>query len=267
MTKDAPAPFSVAEALRGIPDSSRGEITNNPVPWIYSNDHEFANIMEQIVEAGKKSIPTGKPRIAILSGTGSIFNVAAHMQADSIISVDLNRFVMDQVQRSVENIQRSTTLKDFHYAERKEKLFSEMRAQGVDPEPYWDMERESFGQWHFTSSESAYRAARKKMLATPVFYSQGNFTHKPYVESLGKALAPAEISYASFTDLAEWYPQFLDLVPLLGIADDAPIVWSTNNIEEKPIARVSIGTAAYIKDQREAMRGKKVTYFQKDIAL
>ncbi len=242
--------------LAQIPWSKRGEIRTKLVPWIYTNDHKFTYIYSDIKNGMLHQHRSGRPRAAILSGVGSLLNITPIVDVDFYISVDRNSFVLDQVRRMVQNIQDAPTRDEYEQVDQRETFFADLAAMGADPSPYFSIETESFGAWHILSNDSIYRKSRNRLLTTPVFYSQGNFTSASYVESLGHSLSGVDVSYASFTDLAEWSPEFLDVVSYLPIQHYGVIVWSSgeNQPEGNPIARISVGLDQYIDEQRSAIQ-------------
>lgn len=253
--------------LAQIPWSKRGEIRTKLVPWIYTNDHKFDELIPKIHLALNTQNRSGKPRAAVLSGVGSILNIAPWIDVDFFVSVDRNSFILDQVRRMVQNVQDASTVQEYDQIDQRETMFADLAAMGSDPKPYFDIERESFSLWHFTKSHDLYQLAKKRMTETPVYYTQGNFAHRPYVQALGQALDGVDVTYASFTDLGEWSPEFLDVAHYLPTIADSVIVWSTNQgqPEGKPLARMSIGLDQYISQQTEALVGNDVKYFQSHI--
>lgn len=247
--------------LAQIPWSKRGEIRTKLVPWVYTNDHKFTDIYLDIEGGMRNQHRSGRPRAAVLSGVGSILNVSPIVDVDFFISVDRNSFVLDQVRRMVQNIQDAPTRDEYEQIDQRDTFFVDLAAMGADPAPYFSIETESFGEWHILSRDFVYEKSRNTLLKTPVYYSQGNFANASYVEALGHALAGVDVSYASFTDLAEWSPEFLDVVSYLPIQCDGVIVWSTgeNQPEGNPIARVSIGLDQYVAEQRSAIQRQQNT--------
>lgn len=245
-----------------IPWHQRGEIRTKLVPWVYTNDHNFADVMPRLVESVCAQKRNGRFRIAVLSGVGSILNIAPHVDVDLFVSVDRNSFVLDQVRKMVENVQDAQTPWEYLRVAQLKTFFRDLKEMHADPRPYWNMERDSFGSWHFLASPENYRKTKDVIKKTPVFYSQGNFAHAPYVKALGDAFAGASITYASFTDLAEWSPEFFDVVHFLPLAADAVIAWSTNKGNEgRPIAQISVGLDEYVQSAKTAAAGLSVDYF------
>lgn len=253
--------------LAAIPWSKRGEIRTKLVPWIYTNDHGFDSIIDQIITSTKEQNRNGKLRAGVLSGVGSILNIAPHAEVDFFVCVDRNSFVLDQIRRMIQTMQEANTPDEYIQISQLETFFLDLRGMGADPEPYWYMEVESFGKRHFLASQENYLRSKKSLSSIPVFYTQGNFANPPYVEALGQALTGATVSYASFTDLAEWSPQFLDSISYLPFADDSVIVWSTNKNrpEGKPLARISFGINNYIHEQSATLDGLTVSYFKSHV--
>jgi len=253
---------SIRESLSLIPTKVRGEIRNKLVPWIYTNDHDFAALMPYIQEAVVKQQRGTKPRVAVLSGVGAFANVAPYMNVDAIVSVDRNSFVLDQVLEMADTIRSSSTLADFESSTRRADFFARMKVVGIEADEYWQMEKASFADQHLTASTARYADCRATLLKTPVLTTQGNFVHEPYVKALAEALKNTDITYASFTDLAEWSPEFFDIIQNLPMTKNAVVVWSTNQNQGKPEARMSVGLENYILEGRAAadnLKGK-VTY-------
>lgn len=253
--------------LDAIPLAMRGETRTKLVPWIFTNDHDFAPLVPKIDEAIKAQARTGRPRVAVLSGVGSLLTIAPHVDVDMFVSVDRNSFVLDEIERMVVAMREASDSEDFASMADLSGYFHAMREVGVNTESYWNMERESFGDQHFTASDDNFTASRRALMESPVLYSQGNFTDPYYVEALGKALQGTDIVYASYTDLAEWYPKFLDVVPLLGVADNGVIAWSSNKgqTDARPVAKLSLSPDQYLTEAREGIVDNNVTYFQEHV--
>ncbi len=253
----------IGSQLESIPLGARGEINSNPVPWIFTNDAGFKEILPGIEHALSLQKVGDKPRVALLSGVGSFATMAGLLpDIDCFVSADLTSAIFPPIQRSLDAIHKSFGPNGYINQYDARHYFAELQALGVDPTPYWNIERTSFGERHFLASAENFTKSKKVLDSKPFLFTQGNFVHKPYVEALALAMKGGEIPYASFTDLAEWYPEFLDLVAQLPFTEDSVIVWSTNHgqKEAQPVAQYSVGVENYIKEARAALEGTHVSY-------
>jgi len=252
----------VGQRLDTIPREVRGDITNALVPWFFTNDSGFAELMPGIENALSTQKQGEKPRIALLSGAGSFATMAGYFKADGIVCADVTSGIFPSIERSRNAIATSYGTNGYIRTYDAPTYFKQMRDLGADPTPYWEIERTSFADRHFLASEKNFSRTKKALDKIPFFYSQGNFVHEPYVRALAESMSGTELSYGSFTDLAEWYPAFLDLVNILPFTKDSVIVWSTNKgqKEAQPVARFSVGVENYIADARAALAGTSVSY-------
>jgi hypothetical protein len=252
----------IGKRLEAIPPNMRGEVTSTPVPWFFTNDSGFASLLPRIETALSHQKLGKDPRIALLSGAGSFANMAPYFKADGIVCADVTDGIFSSIERSRSAIVSSFGPKSYIRTYDAPTYFKQMKDLGADPTPYWEIERTSFGDRHFLATDGNFERTKKALEKTPFFYSQGNFVHRPYVEALAAALSGSVLSYGSFTDLAEWYPDFLDLVALLPFANDSVIVWSTNQGQKEahPVAQFSVGVENYIADARKALAGTNVSY-------
>lgn len=247
--------------LASIPWSYRGKTYTKPIPWIYTSDHAFASIIPTIIEKVKIQKRTRNLRVAIFSGVGSLLTIAPFVKVDFFICVDRNSFVLDMARKMVETIQEASNPWEFIQKFQLDTLFADLKVMKVDPEPYWITERESFKFWHFLASVDNYNNTRKTLLEKPVYYTQGDFTNRYYIQGLSQALKGTNISYAGFSDQAEQSPEFLDFVRHLPITQDAVIVWATNQGQPKgePLTKISVGPDTYIQEQQALLAENKVT--------
>lgn len=243
--------------LDSIPPELRGDINSNPVPWIYTNDAGFSHIIPGIQDALLKQKSGNKPRIALLSGVGSFASIARlPKDIDAFVCVDITDAIFSPIQREVSSIAESSTRDVFHQHYNQAELIDTLAKHGADPTPYWDIEVTSFGKEHFLASEENYKATKKALQGKPFLFVQGNFVHRPFVDALGEALKDCDVPYASFTDLADWSPNFLDLLPSIPLTNETVVVWSQNKDQPKgldvptPLARFSVGVQNYISDAR-----------------
>ena len=252
--------------LAAIPIEKRGELRTKLVPWIFTNDVGFGSALSQISKGMERQKKGGKPRAAVISGVGALLTVAPYLDLDAVVSIDRNSFVLDQVQKMVQTIHEAETREEYKELAQLEEFFGLMQLEDVDPEPYYEIEKQSFGKKHFLASDNSYQKSRQALQKTPVFFSQGNFTHKPYIDELGNAMRDTEVVYANFTDLGEWYPQFFQAIAEFPLAEDSVISWSTNNKNEgRPQAMVSIGLEDYLQNAQNAqnaMQGIDISYFK-----
>lgn len=243
--------------LGDIPASVRGDVNSNQVPWICTNDVGFSDIIPGIRAQLSEQKTTGKPRVALLSGVGSIASIASlPNDIDAFVSVDITDAIFSPIQRQVDAILASNTIAEYHEHYNQSELFTQLQSVGRDPQPYWEIEKNSFGQEHFLASAENFLATKKALTDKPLYFVHGNFNHKPLVDALGGALHGCDIPYASFTDLADWSPSFLDLLPALPLNSDTVVVWSQNKGQPEgltvptPVARYSLGVESYIADAK-----------------
>ena len=251
------------ERLSIIPQEKRGKLRHKLVPWIYTNDEGFGNQMPFLIDSVRAQKKTGNMRAAVLSGVGSLFNIAPYADVDFFVSVDRNSFVLDCVQEMVHMVKEASTPEECIRSSFLTSFFDRMREEGIETKDYYNIERASFGDWHFLASQENFDRTRNTLLKTPVMTSQGNFTSPEYVSELGNALQGLDVSYASFTDLGEWYKEFLDLVPALPFSKDSTIVWATNRSGDgNPSVQLSTGIDDYLSTSRKINETLEVDYFK-----
>jgi len=245
--------------LASIPNGVRGEVNSNQVPWICTNDVGFSEIIPGIRADLSKQKTTDKPRVALLSGVGSIASIASlPNDIDAFVSVDITDAIFSPIQRQVDAILASNTIEEYHKHYNQPELFAQLQAAGIDPQPYWEIEKNSFGKEHFLASIDNFLATKQALTDKPLYFVHGNFNHKPFVDALGNALQGCDIPYASFTDLADWSPSFLDLLPAVPLNNETVVVWSQNKGQPEgltvptPLARYSLGVKSYIADAKAA---------------
>lgn len=252
--------------LANISMSKRGELRTKLVPWIYTNDLGFADSLDRISEGISRQKRNGKSRVGIISGVGALLTVTPYLELDCLVSIDRNSFVLDQVFKMVDTIRNAETKEEYLELAQLDELFGLMKLEQVDAETYYHVERESFGDKHFLASDAAYQKSKRALSDTQVLFSQGNFTHRPYVRSLGEALSDGEIVYANFTDLGEWYPEFFSVIADFPLTPDAVINWSTNKTREgTPQSMVSRGLEEYLEQAQQAMAQIDVSYFKQHV--
>lgn len=167
----------------------------------------------------------------------------------------------------VDTIRQAKSRKEYLELAQIEEFFGLMSLEHVDVQPYYNIERGSFGERHFLANDESYQKSRTAFGNTTVLFSQGNFTYKPYVQALGKALSKeGEIVYANFTDLGEWYPEFFSVISNFPLSQDAVVNWSTNKTKEgTPQSMVSMGLEEYTTQAQQSMRQLDVSYFKQHV--
>ncbi len=256
---------TVRERLSAIPADKRGELRTKLVPWIFTNDTRFDQSLDAIKLGVDNQKHHKRPKSAIISGVGAIQTVAPYLNVDVIVAIDRNTFVLDQIHKMVGTLKECATRNEYFGEMQYETFFELMRLEGVDPEPYFTIEKESFGEKHFLATDVNYDKSRQALSNIPILFSQGNFTHRPFIEELSNALRDTQISYANFTDLGEWYPAFFQEITALHLADDSVISWSTNQDEGKPSSRVSLGLEEYLEEAQKEFSTINVNYFRSHV--
>src|SRR3990167_3492348 len=127
--------------LSTIPQEKRGELRHKLVPWIYTNDRGFKDALPVIDQMMREQKRNGKPHTAVLSGVGSLLNIAPFVDVDFFVSVDRNSFVLDQVMEMVHMVKEADTPERCLQSSFLTQFFEEMTQRGVETGEYFDIER------------------------------------------------------------------------------------------------------------------------------
>jgi len=260
----------LGKGLDRIPLEDRGQVLHTFVPWIFTNDAGYANMLPGMKEALVEQKHDTKLRVPIIAGWGALTTIAGALpiRADAYVIVDITDQIFSPIERMISTIRSSDTPEECMKIYDAQHYFEEMKGKGVDPARYWDIELQSFGNRHFLASLPNFLASKRALQDTPIFYSHGNLEHPPYLRALTSVFekSNASVPYASVTDLGEWNDSFLPNADLLPWNDHTVISWSTNNGRPtaQPVSRFSLGVQNYKVDAKKAKEGITVSY-QKEI--
>lgn len=250
-------------AIASIPHTKRGEVLHQVVPWIYTKEDCYKEIVPQLYKRSKRQAKLGKYKIALFVGIGALPCLAPYVNADLFLIIDKNSFVLDRIKEIIEGIKQSDLPDEYRHLVQSETYFSILDHLGVQAKLYWKLEQESFGSAHFLNSVENYKRTRFTFMTRPILYAHGNMNHRPFMNSLGKILTGSVISYLNLSNLGEWSPAAVTLLPYLPLADDALISWSTtHNNTVRPTARLSQGYPQYAINAVIASR-QKIKYIEK----
>lgn len=255
---------AVEDNLQTIIDT--GETHRTLVPWyVFTNDSGYGELFPQINQAVSQQKNNGKLRVSLLSGTGGLLSLAPELSSvDLFLIFDNNHFVPEAMIQAVRTLRGSINEGDYQRKFSQTQAFQEMLQNGADPLEWYEVEKEALGQYHFLYSKERFIQAQNALGRKLITRSIGNFSHSGYVDSLAHVLQgqDAEIVHAHFTDVTDWHPEILNNLSSLPFCEDAAISWSTNQDrpDERPLAQLSIGLEAYIKDA--GGRYTSTSYFQ-----
>lgn len=256
----------LGKRLSAISPGERGLVLHKPVPWIFTNDAGYADVLPSMGEALREQNHDGKLRVPIIAGWGALATIAGALpiNADAYVIVDITDQIFNPIKRMISAIRTSNSPEECMKIYDAQNYFKDMGQLGVDPTRYWDIELQSFGDKHFLASLPNFLASKQALANTPVFYSHGNLEHPPYLNALTKVFNESNVSvpYASVTDLGEWNDGFLENADLLPWDNSTIISWSTNNgcPAAQPISQFSVGVQNYKADARKAKKGITVSY-------
>lgn len=213
----------------------------------FTNDRNVASLIPDIKNHHEET--DANLNIGMVIGTGGLFTLGKELpDIDVWIVIDRRLSMIDAMESWEDYLTRTTS-----YQTAKNVTFTS-EAQGC-----YNIERESYGDYHYFSSQEEYTKMRDFLAKKKIVYVPGDLLDEQYMNRIGVLLKQygAKITFVNMTNVAQWIMKdthgdsklYRDRLNCLPFDENCYILYSQQDVTqpERPLyAKGAVGVIDYL---------------------